>query len=72
MGSIDDNTSGGRYAYRSSKAALNMVTKSLAVDLAPRGISAIVLHPGWVQTDMGGSNASTSVEKSVAGMRTSD
>jgi len=69
MGSIDDNTSGGRYAYRSSKAALNMVTKSLAVDLAPRGISAIVLHPGWVQTDMGGSNASTSVEKSVAGMR---
>ena len=69
MGSIDDNTSGGRYAYRSSKAALNMVTKSLAVDLAPRGISAIVLHPGWVQTDMGGSNASTSVEKSVTGMR---
>lgn len=69
MGSIDDNSSGGRYAYRSSKAALNMVTKSLAIDLAPRGISAIVLHPGWVQTDMGGSNASTSVEKSVAGMR---
>jgi NAD(P)-dependent dehydrogenase (short-subunit alcohol dehydrogenase family) len=69
MGSIADNSSGGAYAYRSSKTALNMLTKSLAIDLAPRGISAIVLHPGWVQTDMGGSNAMISVEQSVTGMR---
>ena len=69
MGSIDDNTSGGYYLYRSSKTALNMVVKSLSLDLAPRGITTIVLHPGWVQTDMGGSNAPTPPERSVAGMR---
>jgi NAD(P)-dependent dehydrogenase (short-subunit alcohol dehydrogenase family) len=69
MGSIDDNTSGGYYLYRSSKTALNMVIKSLSQDLAPRGITAVVLHPGWVQTDMGGSNAPTPPERSVAGMR---
>ncbi|HEU4707802.1 MAG TPA: SDR family oxidoreductase, partial [Methylophilaceae bacterium] len=69
MGSIDDNTSGGYYLYRSSKAALNMVVKSLSLDLAPRGITTIVLHPGWVQTDMGGSHAPTPPERSVAGMR---
>lgn len=69
MGSMDDNTSGGAYAYRASKTALNMLTKSLAIDLAPRGISTIVLHPGWVQTDMGGPNALISVEQSVTGMR---
>jgi NAD(P)-dependent dehydrogenase (short-subunit alcohol dehydrogenase family) len=54
MGSIADNSSGGRYAYRSSKAAVNSVMKSLAVDLAARGITCIVLNPGWVRTDMGG------------------
>jgi NAD(P)-dependent dehydrogenase (short-subunit alcohol dehydrogenase family) len=69
MGSIDDNTSGGYYLYRSSKTALNMVVKSLSLDLAPRGITTIVLHPGWVQTDMGGSNAPTPPDRSVAGMR---
>jgi NAD(P)-dependent dehydrogenase (short-subunit alcohol dehydrogenase family) len=69
MGSVDDNTSGGYYLYRSSKAALNMVTKSLSLDLAPLGISVALLHPGWVQTDMGGPNALISVEQSVAGMR---
>lgn len=69
MGSIDDNTSGHHYLYRSSKTALNMVTKSLAIDLAPRGITTIVLHPGWVQTDMGGPNAWITVQESVAGMR---
>ena len=52
MGSIEDNASGGRYAYRSSKAAVNMVMKSLAIDLAPRGITCLVVHPGWVRTDM--------------------
>ncbi|MFZ0693907.1 MAG: SDR family oxidoreductase, partial [Alphaproteobacteria bacterium] len=69
MGSIDDNTSGGAYIYRSSKAALNAAVKSLAIDLAPRGITAAVIHPGWVQTDMGGAGAPTGVEKSVSGMR---
>lgn len=69
MGSIDDNTSGGYYLYRSSKTALNMVVKSLSLDLAPRGITTVVLHPGWVQTDMGGSHAPTPPERSVAGMR---
>ncbi len=69
MGSIADNTSGDYYLYRSSKAALNMVTKNLSVDLAPRGIIATALHPGWVQTDMGGPNALITVQQSVAGMR---
>ncbi|MFG6136999.1 SDR family oxidoreductase [Halomonas sp. B23F22_10] len=52
MGSIADNDSGGRYGYRASKAALNAFGKSLAVDLAPRGIAVAQLHPGYVQTRM--------------------
>jgi NAD(P)-dependent dehydrogenase (short-subunit alcohol dehydrogenase family) len=52
MGSIADNDSGGRYGYRASKAALNALTKSLSIDLKPKGIAACVLHPGWVQTRM--------------------
>lgn len=54
MGSIEDNTSGGRYGYRISKAALNAAGKSLAVDLKPRGIAVAILHPGYVRTDMTG------------------
>ena len=69
MGSMDDNGSGGNYAYRSSKAGLNAAVKSLSIDLAPRGIHACVLHPGWVQTDMGGASAPLGAEESVAGMR---
>lgn len=69
MGSIDDNTSGGSYLYRSSKAALNMVTKSLSLDLRHEGITAVVLNPGWVRTDMGGPNALITTEQSVSGMR---
>ena len=69
MGSIDDNTSGGSYIYRSSKAAVNMVVRSMAVDLARRGITAVVLHPGWVRTDMGGASAPLPVEQSVSGLR---
>ncbi len=69
MGSIDDNTSGGSYIYRSSKAAANMVIKSLSIDLQPQGISVVTLHPGWVQTDMGGSNALINTKTSVNGMR---
>ncbi len=69
MGSIADNSGGGSYIYRSSKAAVNMVVKSLAIDLKPAGITAVVLHPGWVKTDMGGPNALISAAQSVSGMR---
>ena len=61
--------SGGAYAYRSSKAAVNMVMKSLALDLAPRGISCVVMHPGWVRTDMGGAGGKLSPSESVAAVR---
>lgn len=69
MGSIADNGSGGNYLYRSSKAAANMVVKSLAVDLSQKGITSVSFHPGWVKTDMGGPNAMISATKSVSGMR---
>ncbi len=69
MGSIADNSGGGSYLYRSSKAALNMVVKSLSIDLKPFGIIAVVFHPGWVKTDMGGPNAMLSPGQSVSGMR---
>ncbi|MGH8672169.1 MAG: SDR family oxidoreductase [Burkholderiales bacterium] len=69
MGSMADNTSGGSYLYRSSKAAVHAVVKSLALDLKPRGIIAAVFNPGWVLTDMGGLGAAISLETSVAGMR---
>lgn len=54
MGSIDDNTSGGAYGYRMSKAALNMAGKSMAVDLKASGVAVAILHPGMVKTDMVG------------------
>lgn len=66
MGSIADNTSGGYYAYRSSKTALNMLTKSLALDFP--NIRFALIHPGWVKTDMGGANAPTDVTDSVRGI----
>lgn len=69
MGSIADNSGGGSYLYRSSKAAANMVVKSLAIDLKPLGVTAVVFHPGWVKTDMGGPNAMVSAEQSVSGIR---
>jgi NAD(P)-dependent dehydrogenase (short-subunit alcohol dehydrogenase family) len=56
MGSIDDNSSGGAYGYRMSKAALNMAGKSLAVDLRGHGVAVIILHPGMVKTDMVGTH----------------
>ena len=68
MGSIDDNTSGGSYIYRSSKTALNSVMRSLTHDLESNGISTLTLHPGWVKTDMGGSNAWIDTTESVTGM----
>lgn len=69
MGSIADNDSGGSYIYRSSKAAVNAVMKSLAGDLKSKGITVAVVHPGWVRTDMGGPEATIDVTKSVTGMR---
>lgn len=69
MGSIEDNTSGGSYAYRSSKAAVNMVMRSLATDLASRGITCVVMNPGWVRTDMGGSGGKLSPAESISAMR---
>ena len=69
MGSMTDNQSGGSLLYRSSKAALNAAMKSLSVDLLPRSIGILILHPGWVRTDMGGKNALIDVEESVTGMR---
>lgn len=69
MGSMADNRSGGSYVYRSSKAALNAVMVSVAHDLAPRGITAVALHPGWVKTDMGGDDAQIGPAESVERMR---
>ena len=69
MGSMSDNTSGGAYSYRSSKAALNAVTVCLAQDLAGDGTRVVALHPGWVQTDMGGANAPVDASQSASGLR---
>ena len=52
MGSIEDNDSGGSYGYRMSKAAVNAVGKSLSIDLRGEEISVVLLHPGWVRTEM--------------------
>lgn len=67
MGSIEDNDSGGFIAYRSSKSALNSAWRSLAVDNP--GVICAVLHPGWVQTRMGGASAPLDPGQSIAGMR---
>ncbi len=69
MGSMSDNTSGGSYVYRSSKAGVNAAMRSLAIDLAPRGIVSAMFHPGWVRTDMGGANGLIDAPQSVGGMR---
>ncbi|XP_032685370.1 C-factor [Odontomachus brunneus] len=65
LGSIAENTDGGFYPYRCSKAALNAATKSMSVDLKADGILVTCLHPGWVRTNLGGSNAPMDVETSV-------
>lgn len=65
MGSMDDNGSGGSYIYRSSKAALNAVVKSMSIDLKSREITCLLMHPGWVKTDMGGPYAEISTRESV-------
>lgn len=69
VGSIDDNTSGGAYAYRASKAALNMIAKSLYCDLRADGTcTVLLLHPGWVRTDMTDNNGLIDVDECVAGL----
>ena len=68
MGSIGRDTSGA-YAYRSSKAALNMAATRLKHDVAPLGIAVCLLHPGWVRTDMGGAEADIDAATSIAGMK---
>lgn len=68
MGSIEDNDSGGSYAYRMSKAALNAAGKSLSIDLKPKGIAIAILHPGWVRTDMTGHGGLIDSDESARGL----
>lgn len=69
MGALDGEGT-GYYAYRSSKAALNKVMRGLAAELEPAGVLVCTLHPGWVQTDMGGANAAITVTQSAQGIYT--
>jgi NAD(P)-dependent dehydrogenase (short-subunit alcohol dehydrogenase family) len=69
MGSISDSPSGAAYAYRMSKAALNMLGANLARDLREEGMLCLLLHPGWARTRMGSTRAPVTVADSVAGMR---
>lgn len=68
MGSLNDRDYGGYYGYCTSKAALNMVTRGLAADLAEYGIVTVSLDPGWVQTDMGGEDADLAPAEAVKGI----
>lgn len=68
MGSMGDNSSGGYYGYRMSKAAVNAAGKSLAIDLAPRGIAVALLHPGFVRTDMTGGQGEIEATTAAQGL----
>ncbi|GAB4820966.1 hypothetical protein N2152v2_008012 [Parachlorella kessleri] len=68
VGSIDDNGRGGSYAYRASKAALNIVNKSLSIDLKADNVTCVLLHPGYVRTDMTGGQGLIDVDESVSGL----
>jgi NAD(P)-dependent dehydrogenase (short-subunit alcohol dehydrogenase family) len=68
MGSVAMNA-GGSMAYRTSKSALNMAVSCLSMDLKSRGVACVLLHPGWVKTDMGGPNAAIEIPDSIAGMK---
>lgn len=69
LGSLADNSTGRYIPYRTSKAAVNMLMRSAAIDLKPRGVTCVVVNPGWVKTDMGGPNAKLSPEESVGALR---
>lgn len=66
LGSIGSNVEGGIYAYRMSKSAKNAATKSMSIDFKSDKILCVAMHPGWVKTDMGGSNAPLTVEESCS------
>lgn len=68
VGSIAENTSGGNHGYRISKAAVNMAGVTMAHDLKPRGIALILLHPGYVRTDMTGGSGNTEAEDAARGL----
>ena len=68
LGSIAKKSSGGNYGYCASKTTLNMLVRALAFDLAPRGITSVVVNPGWVSTDMGGAKATLTPQQSVEGL----
>lgn len=68
-GSITSNIAGGRYRYRSTKAALNAAIRSLALDLLPRGVICVAVHPGWARTDMGGPEAAISPAESAGWLK---
>ena len=69
MGSIADNQGGGSMTYRTSKAALNAAWRTMSIDWKDRPVTVAMLHPGWVQTDMGGRGAPLKPPESIAGMR---
>lgn len=68
VGSIGDNSSGGLYGYRVSKAAVNMAFKNLSIDFRDDGIGVFILHPGYVQTDMTGGQGNVDAEESASGL----
>ena len=68
MGSISENQQGGYYAYRASKSAVNAAMRSFAIDVAPLGVHVMLIHPGWVKTRMGGTDALIEASESVAGI----
>ncbi len=67
LGSIELST-GGLYSYRTSKTALNQINKIISTELTPQGFTCVVMHPGWVRTDMGGANATLAKAESISSM----
>lgn len=68
VASLGDNSSGNMYSYRTSKAALNQILVSAAQNLREKKVKTLAIHPGWVQTDMGGKDATFTAEQSVSGI----